>query len=73
MMYALQIKFPDMLLIIRQLVDFIFSEKESQLSFERGIYRSVITGMGGPGAFAHMVYNTIDPDVRALRGQIITV
>lgn len=56
-----------------ELIDFIFSEKKLQLDFERGIYRSVIAAMGGTEAFANLVHNTVDPDVRALRGQVITV
>ncbi|KAL5365173.1 hypothetical protein BJX96DRAFT_168883 [Aspergillus floccosus] len=66
-------QFPDLLIVMRQLIDFIFSEQKLQLEFERGVYRSVITVMGGPEAFAHLVYNTIDPDIRASRGQVITV
>ncbi|GAB1197123.1 hypothetical protein APSETT444_006410 [Aspergillus pseudonomiae] len=70
--YSDMIQFPDLLLVMRQLIDFIFSEKKLQLDFERGIYRSVITAMGGSEAFANLVHNTVDPDVRALKGQIIT-
>ncbi|XHG03232.1 hypothetical protein AWENTII_006548 [Aspergillus wentii] len=58
---------------MRQLIVFIFSEKKLQLDFERGVYRSVITAMGGSEVFANLVHNTVDPDIRALRGQVITV
>ncbi|KAL4886025.1 hypothetical protein BJY04DRAFT_204911 [Aspergillus karnatakaensis] len=68
-----QIHFPDLRTVMGQLVDFIFSEKKLQLDFERGIYRSVITAMGGRETFINLVYNTLDPDVRALRGQAITM
>lgn len=67
-----QIQFPDLLTIIHQLIDFMFSENKLQLDLRQGIYRSVITAVGGSEAFANIIYNTIDPDIRALKNQLIT-
>jgi hypothetical protein len=58
---------------MRQLIDFMFSEKKPALDFEREVYQSVITAMGGPEAFANLVHHTVDPDVRALKGQVVSV
>ncbi|KAL3495564.1 hypothetical protein BJX62DRAFT_222521 [Aspergillus germanicus] len=68
-----QVHFPDLLFVMRQLIDFMFSEKKPALDFERGVYQSVITAMGGPEAFANLVHHTVDPDVRALKGQVVSV
>lgn len=46
-LYVFQIHFTDFLLVMRQLIDFIYSKKQLQLDFARGVYRSVITAMGG--------------------------
>ena len=50
----------------------MFSENKLQLDLRQGIYRSVITAVGGSEAFANIIYNTIDPDIRALKNQLIT-
>ena len=54
------------------LVDFLFYGRESQVEFDHGVYRTVITALGGREAFINIVYETIDPEIKALKGQIIT-
>ncbi|KAL3481222.1 hypothetical protein BJX99DRAFT_271744 [Aspergillus californicus] len=56
-----RVQFPDLL------------SKKLPVDIERGVYRSVIKAMGEREAFANLVHNIVDPDVRALKGQVVSV
>lgn len=54
------------------LVDFLFSDAESQVDFDRGVYRTVIKALGGREPFVNMLYEMVNPEIKALKAHIIT-
>ncbi|KAL2822652.1 hypothetical protein BJX63DRAFT_441250 [Aspergillus granulosus] len=67
-----QIQFPDLRSTMHLLVDFLFSDRESQVKINHGNYKTVITAIGGREAFVRVMYETVNSDIKALEGQIIT-
>jgi hypothetical protein len=65
-------QFPDLASVMGLLVDFLFSEREPQVGLDRGLYRTVITALGGREAFVNVMYESVDPSIRALKGRSIT-
>ncbi|KAL3472578.1 hypothetical protein BJX99DRAFT_272814 [Aspergillus californicus] len=66
------IQFPDLISTMDLLVNFLFSDAESQVDFDRGVYRAVIKALGGREPFVNMMYEMVNPAIKALKGQIIT-
>ncbi|KAE8418675.1 hypothetical protein BDV36DRAFT_308414 [Aspergillus pseudocaelatus] len=70
---AVKIIFPDLKFVMKILVDFLFSNRKMEFGFNPTPYRVVIEAVGGSDTFVDMVYNTIDPMIRALQGKVLTV
>ncbi|KAJ0416556.1 hypothetical protein BJY00DRAFT_326244 [Aspergillus carlsbadensis] len=66
-----QIQFPDMKSTMGLLVDFLFSDRETQVKFNRGTSQTVIAAIGGPEASIDVMYETINPEIKTLEGKII--
>lgn len=58
---------------MRKLTEFLLSGRTSMAGSIPKQYRAVVEALGGEASFVDIVYERVDPWVKSLEGEIITV